>query len=280
MSIKNRFPVINLICILIILIIFAINQSNKNEYLSIHFISVDYADAILIKYPEHANILIDAGSKESAPHLLSYLRNEEVIPIDMGIITHPHKNHFEGFLPLAESKRVKHFLINGDTRAEEGYAELLGLIRSQNVPVKIGLKGTSVSQLPGDLDLTVLHPQHFNQGVNASSMVLLLEYKDVSVLFTADIQPEQQQELLREYPQIKKAKVVQIPHHGGPISGEFANAFKEAVLVMSTGKNKWGIPGEEDLAKIKNRFFRTDQDGDIVFKTDGKSIWISKGGHE
>jgi competence protein ComEC len=194
------------------------------------------------------------------------------------VITHPHKNHFEGYFHILENFPVKRLYINGDKNSEDGYEELLALFRQQSVPINNLKRGDQIKNLPDSVKIAVLHPAQLSGNVNDNSMVLWLKHKDVSVLFMADIGPHVQKELLRLYQDIQEAEIIQIPHHGGPVSEDFIDTFKDKIFIVSTGANQWGWPNENELQKLKGKIYRTDHDRTIVIESDGLSVLVKTPG--
>lgn len=83
----------------------------KPGTLRVHFIMVGYGDAILIELPGKKNVLIDAGTQKYAPALLDYLRSRNIFEIDTAILTHPHDNHFGGFVDLLGAFKINRFFL-------------------------------------------------------------------------------------------------------------------------------------------------------------------------
>ena len=243
---------------------------------NIHFIDVGYGDAILIELPDDKTILIDAGDQYNANYLVEYLSALKIKDLDAVILTHPHKNHFGGFFSLIKKWPIKRFYINGDIRhAEEGYEDLVDLFRRKKIPIVILKEGDELSLEHEEIHLTVLHPLTLERSTNENTLVILLTVKDTSFLFTSDIYERQQDELLEQYPEIKTANVVQVPHHGGKITERFAGSFgSHTFFIVSTGENKHGKPLTEEMDKLKGKVFRTDVYGTILLKSDGSSVEV------
>lgn len=244
----------------------------RQDLLRVHFIDVGYGDAVFIELPGSANMMIDAGGKPYAPRLINYLRASAVRAIDTAVITHPHKNHFEGFSAVVKHMPVGRAFVNGDENAEEGYAELLKAFRRRHVPIEILSRGQKLDGLPPAIEVEVLHPGLLSGSPNDNSIVLRLTYREVAVLFMADVGPEGQEEVIARHRDIDKADCIKVPHHGGPLSDGFLQTFIDKIFIISTGSNAWGWPREEDLKKIKGKIYRTDHHGTVVLETDGRVI--------
>lgn len=81
--------------------------------------------------------------------------------------------------------------------------------------------------------------------------------------------------------QTLKADVLKVGHHGAKTSTSksFLNAVKPAHAVISVGKNNYGHPTKDVLDRLKNakvNVYRTDKQGLIIAKTDGKTITFYK----
>jgi len=244
------------------------------QKLRVHFLAAGYGDAILIELPDRTNIVLDAGEKAYGAKMAGYLASHRIEKIDTAVITHPHKNHFEGFFEIVKKFPIGRVFINGDPNTEEGHTDLLRIFKELGVPVRTLRAGSSIGKLPAGVKIYVLNPRRISESVNDNSLVLWLRYHETSFLFTADIEEKRQDEILKKFPQVTEAGCVQIPHHGGPVSNAFAGAFPASLFVISTGKNPWGILFTEDLEKFKNRVFRTDQGRAVVFESDGYHLKV------
>lgn len=246
------------------------------DTIRLHFIDVGYGDAILIELSDGRNILIDAGEQQYVDRLTGYFSSLQIRNFDTVILTHPHKNHFEGFLSLVGKWPIGKFYTNGDTlRAEEGYDDLLLKIKEAGIPLVILREGDELPFEGMDFRISVLHPSFLDGSANENVLVLWVEYEETSFLLTSDIQVPQQERIVEYYNQIKSANVVQVPHHGGSIADQFADSFgSDSVFVVSTGTNDYEKPFVKELDKLKGKILRTDVHGTVVVQSDGHEVKI------
>ncbi|MBI5025015.1 MAG: hypothetical protein HZC18_08495 [Candidatus Omnitrophica bacterium] len=134
-----------------------------------------------------------------------------------------------GRIPIG---RVFH---NGDPNAEKGYSALLSCLERKRVPIEVLTRGQKLEQLPDSVTVEALNPLDLNGSANDNSLALWLKHDKVSVLLLADIGPGRQDALLAAFPQIRQADCVLIPHHGGPLSDTFIEAFQGKLFIVSTG---------------------------------------------
>ncbi|VAX38154.1 hypothetical protein MNBD_UNCLBAC01-579 [hydrothermal vent metagenome] len=240
--------------------------------LRIHFIDVGYGDAILIEFPDASTMMIDAAEAHYADNVLAYLQSLNIQRIDTAIITHPHVNHFEGFSLIVEHMPIGRVLINGDANTEEGYEELLEVFNKKSIAVKKIVRGDLLDQLPLDIIIKILHPKELDESVNNNSIVLKLSYKNKSILFMGDVEINAQEKLFEEFADLTDVDYVKVPHHGGPLSEQFIQKFKNTDFIISTGPNEWGLPDDNALSRLSGKILRTDTLGTIILQSDGEAI--------
>jgi len=110
--------------------------------------------------------------------------------------------------------------------------------------------------------------------------VLRLDYRDVSFLFEGDAEPATEERLLQAGRGTLRARVLKVAHHGSRHGSKAAllRAVRPEYAVVSCGAgNSYGHPHPATLRRLERagaRVFRTDLDGDVVFRTDGERIEV------
>jgi len=108
--------------------------------------------------------------------------------------------------------------------------------------------------------------------------VIRVSYGRESFLITGDLGPLGEEQMLSRG--IKPGQVLKVAHHGAKTStsAEFLRAFAPRYAVISVGyDNKFGHPERDTLRRLagqKVRVYRTDQDGAVVFTTDGQTLTV------
>jgi competence protein ComEC len=206
------------------------------------FIHVGDGDACLVEFPGGSTMLIDTGTG-SAEHdagrldILPLLAMKAIGKVDTVIITHSHDDHYGGLASLIGNIDVGHVLI-GSEEGESGYREVLGRCRECGIPVDLIGRGDTLRS--GAAVLEILHPCPAYLGrtddPNAQSVVLRLVYGSVRVLFTGDVTPEVQLELV-DLGFDLSCDVLKVPHHGAPegVAPVFAKACDAEFGVVSVG---------------------------------------------
>ena len=113
------------------------------------------------------------------------------------------------------------------------------------------------------------------------SIVLKIDYKDASFLYTGDIEKEAELDMVFKFQKkgnpILKSKFIKIPHHGSKYSNtpKFLKAVSPQVAIISGRKTSWyQMPSKEVLDRLsflKIKIHRTDIDGCIKILSDGSS---------
>jgi len=267
------------LCLAIILIAISyILDFSHDHLLKIHFIDVGYGDAIFIEMPDKTNLLIDSGHEKYAKKVMSYLSSRLQLSrskkINTVILTHPHKDHFGNLDKIVEKFLVDKFYYNSDERMPHGgYFEIINIVREIIKP-EILKRGDKLTFSSGDVELRILEPEEIAGMTNDSTIVAWLKYGETSILISSDIQMIRQDKIIRDFDFIKDSDFVQIPHHGGYVSQEFASFFNTKNFVMSAG-TEYGKPFEEEVSKFKGKIYRTDRMGTIVIKSDGRKMWVA-----
>ena len=132
--------------------------------------------------------------------------------------------------------------------------------------------------MDSDISVEMIAPNSSDyENVNNYSAVIKVTYKDTSFLFTGDAEKLSEKEILQKKYDIK-ADVLKLGHHGSSTSSskEFLDKVNPKIAVASLGKNNdYGHPHKEIIKAMKDRkisFYRTDELGTIVLKSDGKNI--------
>lgn len=106
----------------------------------------------------------------------------------------------------------------------------------------------------------------------------MVKYKDIKVLVTGDIERPVESYLVNHDKDLS-ADILKVAHHGSRngSSSEFLRKVNPAIAVIQCGKdNSYGHPHYEVLKRLENthaNVLRTDENGTIVIRTDGKRLY-------
>lgn len=249
---------------------------------------VTSGDVILITTPDGQNIMIDSTVPHLGSALVTRLRELGVEKLDYAFATHPHVDHIGGYQTLLDHIPVDVFYqINLPYETSGNYRRLQEAIARNRVHMEyvergdvfqVGEvrlealnppKGTSRDTVPGDMQM----PTAF---VNDLSLVLRLDYKDFSMLFTGDIYLAREMELLDTFSDDKlKVDILDVPHHGCISSS--------STIFLLTVDPKYAIISMDGICStpVYNKYlqrgievFITGYNGEITIVTDGDEIEI------
>ena len=254
---------------------------NAFEEVSVHFIDVGQAKAILVKTPTKT-ALIDAGENGQGELILTYLRRHGVERLDYLIGTHPHADHIGGMDEIIGRMDI------GVIIMPEMQDEIIPTTKTYtDVLLAIVQKGYKITAAkPGDtykLDdavLTILAPVEQYNDLNNISVTSRLDFDEISFLFTGDIESAAEKDILAAGARLS-ADVLDIPHHGSNTSStkDFIASVNPAMVVFSCGiDNSYGHPHREVLERFAAhgaKTYRTDLQGTIVISTNGKELSVA-----
>jgi competence protein ComEC len=249
-------------------------RAGPPERLTVTFLDVGQGDATVVRTPEGATILIDAGPDEQV--VATRLAAMGVRRIDLAVATHAHADHVEG-LPAVFSRYPINLLLEpGCPHESPSYHRLLHSLEDEDLRVDHARGGQRFAV--GSLVVEILGPDECSDtGPNDDSVVLRLRYGKATILFPGDAERPAQQDLLDDADPVA-ADVLKVPHHGGDTSLEaFLQRVGAEVAVVSVGPNDYGHPVPEVLEALERagaQVLRTDEVGDVTiqFTSEGLSV--------
>ena len=249
---------------IIFLIIFLIGIYQFSKDLEIYFLDVGQGDSCFIVTPNHKTILIDGGGSTSNTFdvgkdtVIPYLLDKGYTKLDYVFISHFDQDHVGGILPVLEEFKVGQIFISKQGEKSENYETFLEIVEQKNLKVqevKIGDKITI-----GDVTFHILWPsgnQIEENILNNNAMVMKLQYKNFSMLFTGDIEAVAEKKILSLYDtnlNSLKATVLKVAHHGSKSSSteEFLETVNAKVAIIGVGENNmFGHPSNVVLERLQ-----------------------------
>jgi len=256
--------------------------------LRVTFLDVGQGDAAFIHFPSGQTLLIDGGP--ASPQfdtgrriLVPYLKRQNVDTLTAVLVTHEDNDHVGGVASLIQLLPTRSLYIWEGMNTSDSWKNCFYAARQRQVSLRTVHAGCFLPT-SNSSRLLVLHPPPENQlkdrtfEGNNGSLVVKLIFGKVSFLFTGDIEDEAEKILLR-YGDILKSDVLKVPHHGSVSSSTlaFLQAVQPRWAVISVGEwNRFGQPSPvilERLSQLHIQVLRTDENGAIIFETDGNRIW-------
>ena len=245
---------------------------------TVAFIDVGQGDSALIKCGDET-MLIDAGTYSERLKVISYLNSAGITSLDYCVATHPHSDHIGGMDEVIYNFDVDTLVYPLCETDSASWNYVLDACDERGVSYYNPQPEDSFYL--GDALVTVLSPSADADydNLNNYSIVLKVDYKNTSFLFTGDAETEVEYELLEKGYDIT-ADVLKCGHHGSSTSSssKFINAVNPAVTVISCGKdNDYGHPHRETISTLSHRqieIYRTDILSTITASSDGETITL------
>ena len=249
------------------------------ETLYVNFINVGQGDSIFIKVGD-CDILIDAGTSSYGTTVSNYLKNQGVDDIELMINTHPDSDHCGGLTKVLNNYVVEEVWISKFTnKSTNDYSNFKTAINNEGLTAKKPNAGTVYTYKY--LTLTVLYSA-IGSDSNNSSIVVMLEYGSFRFLFTGDIGSGVESQLVSSGADLS-CDVLKVGHHGsaGSSSSSFLNATGADYGVICVGSNSYGHPTSQALNNLSSAgidIYTTMDNGDVVFSTNGSTLYLPGGG--
>lgn len=249
-------------------------QETENT-LDITYLDVGQADSILIQNEGH-NMLIDAGNNEDGPLLVQYFKEQNITKFDYLITTHPHEDHIGGMDDIINNFDIEKIYMPDVTTTTKTFLDVLEAIEKKNMTYDV--PNINQNFTLGNTLFQVIYTGNDKKNLNNSSIILKATFKNTSYLFTGDATSEVEKKILNKNIQ---ATVLKVGHHGSKYSTttDFLNKVNPKYAIISVGKNNsYNHPNQVTINKLEKKnieIHRTDQEGSIFLKSDGKTINIT-----
>ena len=270
-----RRPIILLA--IIFLIAFSLFRTGDVE---VSFVDVGQGDCAVVITPNRKCLIFDTGGVRDKVFdvggrvVVPYLKHENIRAVDKIFLTHVHEDHSGGAGAVIKKLPVSEIITASEGKSE--YASVFGIAEEYLPPLRAGQVGEKF--LVDGVEVEILFAPNVGTG-NEISNVYRIRYGEVTFLITGDLVKEIESEILREGIDVSST-VLKVGHHGSATSSseEFLQAVKPKCSVICVGYgNNFGHPRAEVLERLENlptKIYRTDQDGLIKFKTDGKKLSV------
>ena len=260
--------------------------------LHVTMLDVGQGDAILVRAPSGATLLVDGGPDPD----LAAQRLGETLPfwqrrIDLVLLTHPHEDHVAGLVPALARYRVGLVLDGGRAYDNPTYPRFLALASTEGGTRAVLARAGQVHALDASTRLTILFPTDADAAgplpegdINNASVVALLEHGAFRMLLTGDAEAPVETLLLGRGV-LAAVDVLKVGHHGSDSSTRpaFLAALRPRYALVSAGEgNEYGHPHGgtlEALAAVPGIVvLRTDQDGSVELVVERSGIVVVRRG--
>ena len=256
---------------------------------------VGQGEAILVQFPNGRRLLVDAAGVAADGRDLGErvvgpaLRARGIRRVDYLLVTHADADHIGGAASLVREFAPREIWTGIPVAGDAATAALHAAADAARAAWRRVETGASVAV--GDAVVQVLHPGPADwerQRVrNDDSVVVAVSLGGVRVVLTGDIgaavEPDVAAAVSARVSDVHPAPftVLKVAHHGsaGGSGAEFLTSLAPAVAVVSAGAgNPFGHPAPVVIARLRDvgaDVWRTDRDGEITVRTDGRAVEVS-----
>lgn len=289
---KRKYRIgIGIVCMAVILLLFGIRY-RRSEWktkelladaggeLKVHFIDSGQSDCILAQSGGE-NLLVDGGTNLTGGKVVEYLRSQGITRLDYVVGTHGHKDHVGGIDAVLYNFEVGELFLPRQQYNTHTYRDVLEAARANHVPITIPKFQETRTLGKAKFMFVTLDGEADYEDVNDSSLGIRLSNGAHSFLMCGDISKEMEKEMIQARVYLK-SDVLKLSHHGSSDtnSKKFLKYVSPEYAVICCGKNnEFGHPHPSVLGRLKRqkiKIFRTDEQGTIVFVSDGKRLSCNK----
>lgn len=261
-------------------------SANAGSGLALHFLAVGQGDAALLRTPAGRWVMVDAGPRSDQSDagrriVLPFLLSHGARELAVAIVSHAHADHLGGVPSVLDRLHAGLVIEPADQVADPLYYEFLDELAAESIAWHRGRRGEWFTL--DSVRFTVLHPYEWarwGEDLNEDSLVLLVEYGSFQALFAGDAGFPAEAEMRGR---ARAVDILKVGHHGsrGSTGDEWLDSLRPSVAVISVGRNNYGHPAPETLARLRRHLvdtWRTDRDGSVTVNTDGRRMTVKSRG--
>ena len=224
------------------------------------FLDVGQGDAAFIRTARGGEYFVDGGRPQSVDEVVSFTVRNGITP-DAAFVSHTDDDHFAGLVALYQQGLLKKVYCS----YQEQVAVAAAMPKAQVVPLSAG----DMVWLDDETNAMVLYPykDSASDNKNDTSLVLLIAYKNHSILLTGDMAGETETRLLAR---LSCVDIYKAAHHGSQYSSYRLplRVLSPKYSVISVGENSYGHPHDwavKNLEDYSEQVYTTLNDGAVEF---------------
>ncbi|MGE5818632.1 MAG: DNA internalization-related competence protein ComEC/Rec2, partial [Deltaproteobacteria bacterium] len=255
---------------------------NRRE-LRVTHLNVGQGDAAVVELPGSKVLLIDAGGTATGEFdtgeaiVAPFLRARKILKVDYLMVSHAKIDHYGGMQTIVKEFAPEEFW-SSPAKGKTGRFDDLEEALEQGRIKRVMLHSYEPCRTIDGVELCVLYPAQEN--TNDGSVVLRLEYGKVRFLFAGDIEKRDERLLQARSAELQSA-ILKVPRHGSATasSDEFVAAVQPKFAVFSRSAGSQAAASRDEvLSRYRQagaEILRTDEDGAIIFESDGSTLRYS-----
>lgn len=258
------------------------------EQLHLAVLDVGQAQSVVLYTPHGGWSVLDAGGWASSRYnvgesvISAYLWRYGVQHLKRVVISHPQRDHMAGAERLLRNFQVDSLWLGvfpEEEQKDRSYRRLIARAEKEGVSIRRIRQGMEIEE--GDARVSVLPPLPMEQAKNNNdrSLVVVVSFAEQRFLIPGDAMARTEKWLLAQQV-IQPLTVLLAPHHGSKSSSTpaFVQATHPQHIVFSVGyRNAHRHPNAQVVERwraVGTHIWRTDQQGAILFQSDGQKVQI------
>lgn len=267
----------------------------KPREFSINMLDIGQGDCFVVNDGNNDIYISDCGSTTvqnvGKTRLLPFLKSKGWGKVDTIFISHMDKDHVNGVNDLLKCAEITvgRIIISASYKSDKlncaELEELKELAKMRDIKLFYMKKGDEI--VGKDISFRCIYPtgEEDIEDQNEASIVMRMDYKGLSMLFTGDIAGSTEEKIIDSSDEdILDCDILKVCHHGSKNSStdDFLKKVNPKLYLISCGlMNRYGHPHRDALSRMTEeggRILRTDHMGGTQIKlADGKLI-ITKAG--
>ena len=267
----------------------------KPREFSINMLDIGQGDCFVVNDGNNDIYISDCGSTTvqnvGKTRLLPFLKSKGWGKVDTIFISHMDKDHVNGVNDLLKCAEITigRIIISASYKSDKlncaELEELKELAKIRDIKLFYMKKGDEI--VGKDISFRCIYPtgEEDIEDQNEASIVMRMDYKELSMLFTGDIAGSTEEKIIEGSDKdTLDCDILKVCHHGSKNSStdDFLKKVSPKLYLISCGlMNRYGHPHRDALSRMTEeggRILRTDHMGGTQIKlVDGKLI-ITKAG--
>lgn len=284
--------------LVVVLRLYVLKHSNPQNpnftrgNLEMYMLDIGQGDAFVFLQNDKV-LLVDTGNIYDWNATNKALKELGVKKIDYLIITHPHQDHIGGLFSVCMNYKIDELITQNINPQDVPGREFTFHIYNFAIKLANFAYGDSLVTLArenkiyrdfsfADSKVEFLGPEDETYEIfNNYSLVFRIEYGNISILMTGDMEYEVEEQLLESGKDLSST-IYKAAHHGSNTSNEEAFMEKvnpEYVLISSDNGNHnyFGHPVRRFMKYLESReipIYRTDEQGTVKLTIDGTNVEV------
>ena len=262
----------------------------KPREFSINMLDIGQGDCFVVNDGNNDIYISDCGSTTvqnvGKTRLLPFLKSKGWGKVDTIFISHMDKDHVNGVNDLLKCAEITigRIIISASYKSDKlncaELEELKELAKMRDIKLFYMKKGDEI--VGKDISFRCIYPtgEEDIKDQNEASIVMRMDYKELSMLFTGDIAGSTEEKIIEGSDRdTLDCDILKVCHHGSKNSStdDFLKKVSPKLYLISCGlMNRYGHPHRDTLSRMTEeggRILRTDHMGGTQIKlADGKLI--------